>query len=114
MRPYVRISAWLLALSLPCVVDAAVLLRIAHEAPLSSNSGATTLDFRVNGQPVATGMQYGATTPYITLGGSANYTIDATRSGSGVPLVSFTATLLDGSRYTLVALGNNQTQPFGL
>jgi hypothetical protein len=114
MRRHARFLLALFALALPCLAEAAVLLRIAHEAPLSPSAGATALDFRVNGQPVATGMQYGATTPYLAIGGSANYTIEAFRSGSPAPLVSFTATLLDGSRYTLVALGNNQTQPFGL
>jgi hypothetical protein len=114
MRLFVRFLVPLLALVLSCAANATVLLRIAHEAPLSPNSGATTLDFRVNGQPVAVGMQYGQTTPYLSLGGSANYTIDAARGGSGTPLVVATAALLDGSRYTVVALGNNQTQPFGL
>ncbi|HET9482790.1 MAG TPA: DUF4397 domain-containing protein [Xanthomonadales bacterium] len=114
MPAFIRYAAWLLALALPFSADATVLLRFAHAAPLSSAPGATALDFRINGQPVVAGMTYGTTTAYQGLGGSGNYTIEALRSGQTVPLVAATASLIDGQRYTLVALGNNQTQPFGL
>ena len=110
---FIRSFAVLVALALPSLAAAAVQMQFAHYSPLASQPDQTAVTVRINGQDRVTNLRYGDQRGYVALGASGAYTIQVTRDGSPLETASGTAQLVDGQRYTLIVLGNNQTQPFG-
>jgi len=78
----------------------APLLRIVH-----ASSDAPAIDVYVNGQQVATAPQFGAVSPYTTVGaGSASVQALAAGAGpGGQTFINTTIELREGAAYTLVA-----------
>lgn len=111
---FIRTLAVLVALALPSLAAAAVQMQFAHFAPLSNSLDQTSVTIRVNGTEIVPNFRYGEQRGYFALGPSGNYTIELLRTGSTVPLVTASAQLVDGQRYTTIVLGNNQTRPVGL
>ena len=109
---FIRTFALLVALALPGAAAAAVQMQFAHYAPLSNALDQTAVTIRVNGADLLTNFRYGEQRGYLTLGPTGTYTIELVRGS--VALVTASAQLTDGQRYTTIVLGNNQTRPVGL
>ncbi len=107
-----RLTLLCAALVLPLGAHATVRMQFAHAAPLATEPDGTAVTLRINGQDVIPNFRFGDQRGYADLGGSGNYTIQIVRSG--VVLVNANTTLVDGTLYSGIVLGNNTSRPLGL
>lgn len=109
-------STLLLAASLalaPALVLGQARVVVGHFAPFSDELDATSVSVVLNGATALENVRYGDFTDYIELD-AGDYTIDIVPTGAEEPAITLDATLMDGTDYTVLAVGNGSTQPLAL
>jgi uncharacterized membrane protein len=87
-------------------------LRVAHLAPFAPTA-ATAVTVTLNGIPRLTDFAWGDSTTWLELVPN-DYLIEITPAGSATPLITANATLVSGTWYSAVAIGDGTNQPPGL
>jgi trimeric autotransporter adhesin len=87
-------------------------LQVAHLAPFAMDPG-TAVTVTLNGAPALTNFVYGDSTPYIGLEPGA-YDVAIFPAGSPTPAITATATLITGTYYSAIAIGDGANQDLSL
>jgi hypothetical protein len=88
----------------------ATYLQVAHLAPFAEDASVT---IQLNGVDALTDFNYGDSTGYIPLP-AGDYDVAVIPTGGTDPAIEATVTLMAGTYYTAIAVGNIVTQPLGL
>ncbi len=87
-------------------------LQVAHLAPFAMDPG-TAVTVTLNGAPALTNFAYGDSTAYIGLE-AGDYDVAIFPAGSPSPAITATATLITGTYYSAIAVGDGVNQDLGL
>jgi hypothetical protein len=87
-------------------------LQVAHLAPFAMDPG-TAVTVTLNGTPALTNFAYGDSTAYIGLA-PGSYDVAIFPAGSPTPAITATATLITGTYYSAIAIGDGINQDLSL
>ncbi len=105
------VAAGCLALPIHAAAEARVL--VVHAAPFADSLEGTSVTVSVNGDPVLQEFEFGEFTEYLDLP-AGDYDLAVTPTGADDPAIETSVSLESGSDYTVLAVGNGQTQPLEL
>jgi hypothetical protein len=87
-------------------------LQVAHLAPFAMDPG-TAVTVTLNSAPALTDFAYGDSTGYIELP-AGDYDVEVWPAGSSSPAITGTISLMPGSYYSAIAIGDGVNQDLGL